>query len=107
MGPSGEGTASKRDRRHPDRPYRAAARCGLGNVRSPAPASRRGSFHAHMGGAEGRSMIAADTSTWVALLEGGGGKEQRLLASARKDRKVVMSPGGLTASSSDVSLRAV
>src|SRR5260370_19381772 len=104
MGPSGEGTASKRDRRHPDRPYRAAARCGLGNVRSPAPASRQGSFHATMGGAEGRTMSAADSSTWVAFLEGGEGKDAHLLDRALKDRQVVMAPVVLTELLSDPKL---
>lgn len=37
-------------------------------------------------------MIAADTSTWVAYLEGDGGKDVRLLDQALKDRQVVMVP---------------
>src|SRR5260370_7933068 len=96
MGASGEGPASKGGRRHPDGPYWAGARCGLGNVRSPAPAPRQGSLHAHVGGAEGRSMIAADTSTWVAFLEGGEGKDAQQLDRPLKDRQLAMAPLLLT-----------
>jgi len=45
--------------------------CGIADLRSPTPAPREGSLHAYVGKAEGRPMIAADTSTWVAFLEGG------------------------------------
>ena len=37
-------------------------------------------------------MIAADTSTWVAFLEGGRGKDAELLDKALADRQVVMVP---------------
>ncbi|HUO34712.1 MAG TPA: PIN domain-containing protein [Candidatus Acidoferrum sp.] len=37
-------------------------------------------------------MIAADTSTWVAFLEGGDGEDVRRLDQALEDRQVVMAP---------------
>jgi predicted nucleic acid-binding protein len=37
-------------------------------------------------------VIAADTSTWVAFLEGSGGEDTRLLDKALADRQVVMVP---------------
>ena len=37
-------------------------------------------------------MIAADTSTWVAFLEGGSGEDAQLLDKALEDRQVVMVP---------------
>ena len=37
-------------------------------------------------------MIAADTSTWVAFLEGGGGEDAQLLDRALEDRQVLMVP---------------
>ena len=37
-------------------------------------------------------MIAADTSTWVAFLEGGAGENTQLLDKALEDRQVVMVP---------------
>jgi predicted nucleic acid-binding protein len=37
-------------------------------------------------------MIAADTSTWVAFLEGGAGEDARRLDKALEDRQVVMVP---------------
>jgi predicted nucleic acid-binding protein len=37
-------------------------------------------------------MIAADTSTWVAFLEGGAGEDTQLLDKALEDRQVVMVP---------------
>src|SRR5690348_15876186 len=41
-------------------------------------------------------MIAADTSTWVAFLEGAAGEDTRLLDKALEDRQVVMAPLDLT-----------
>ena len=41
-------------------------------------------------------MIAADTSTWVAFLEGGAGEDAQLLDKALEDRQVVMAPVVLT-----------
>jgi predicted nucleic acid-binding protein len=41
-------------------------------------------------------MIAADTSTWVAFLEGGVGKDTQLLDKALEDRQLVMVPVVLT-----------
>jgi len=49
-------------------------------------------------------MIAADTSTWVAYLEGGGGKDVQLLDKALEDRQVVMVPVVLTELLSDPEL---
>ena len=49
-------------------------------------------------------MIAADTSTWVAFLEGGEGKGAQLLDRALKDRQVVMVPVVLTELLSDPKL---
>jgi predicted nucleic acid-binding protein len=49
-------------------------------------------------------MIAADTSTWVAFLEGGAGEDVRLLDKALEDRQVVMVPVVLTELLSDPKL---
>ena len=49
-------------------------------------------------------MIAADTSSWIAFLEGSGGEDVRLLDRALDDRQVVMVPVVLTALLSDPSL---
>jgi len=51
-------------------------------------------------------MIAADTSTWIAFLEGGPGEDTRLLDRALEDRQVVMVPVVLTELLSDPSLPA-
>jgi len=49
-------------------------------------------------------MIAADTSTWVAFLEGDAGKDVQLLDKALEDRQVVMVPVVLTELLSDPKL---
>ena len=49
-------------------------------------------------------MIAADTSTWVALLEGCLGEDVQLLHRALEDRQVVMVPAVLTELLSDPKL---
>lgn len=49
-------------------------------------------------------MIAADTSTWVAFLEGGGGADAQLLDKALEDRQVLMVPVVLTELLSDPKL---
>jgi predicted nucleic acid-binding protein len=49
-------------------------------------------------------MIAADTSTWVAFLEGGAGEDVQLLDTALEDRQVVMVPVVLTELLSDPNL---
>lgn len=49
-------------------------------------------------------MIAADTSTWVAFLEGGAGDDVELLDRALGDRQVVMAPAVLTELMSDPKL---
>ena len=49
-------------------------------------------------------MIAADTSTWVAFLEGAGGADVELLDRALQDRQVLMVPVVLTEVLSDPKL---
>src|SRR5713101_910428 len=49
-------------------------------------------------------MIAADTSTWIAFLQGDGGKDAQLLDRALEDRQVLMAPGVLTEMLSDPKL---
>ena len=49
-------------------------------------------------------MIAADTSTWVAYLEGGPGEDVQMLDRALEDRQVVMAPVVLTELLSDPKL---
>jgi predicted nucleic acid-binding protein len=51
-------------------------------------------------------MIAADTSTWIAYLEGDRGKDVQLLDSALGDRQVLMAPVVLTELLSDPRLPA-
>src|SRR6267143_5067665 len=84
---SQESATSQRHRYHPDRPYRAAASCGIEDLRSPTPTPRQGSLHAHVSRTESRPMIAADTSRWVAFLEGGAGEDAQLLDKALEDRQ--------------------
>ncbi len=52
-------------------------------------------------------MIAADTSTWIAYLEGSAGEDARLLDRALEDRQVVMVPVVLTELLSDPKLSSV
>ncbi len=49
-------------------------------------------------------MIAADTSSWIAFLEGSSGQDVQLLDRALEDRQVVMVPVVLTELLSDASL---
>jgi len=49
-------------------------------------------------------MIAADTSTWIAFLEGDRGEDVRLLDRALEDRQVLMVPVVLTELLSDPKL---
>jgi predicted nucleic acid-binding protein len=49
-------------------------------------------------------MIAADTSTWIAFLEGAPGQDAQLLERALKDRQVLMIPVVLTELLSDPAL---
>ena len=51
-------------------------------------------------------MIAADTSTWVAFLEGDSASDTRLLDKAMEDRQLVMVPVVLTELLSDPTLPA-
>ena len=46
-------------------------------------------------------MIAADTSTWIAFLEGSKGEDAQLLDNALEDRQVLMVPVVLTELLSD------
>lgn len=49
-------------------------------------------------------MIAADTSTWIAFLEGNPGEDVELLDRALQDRQVLMAPVVLTELLSDPKL---
>ena len=49
-------------------------------------------------------MIAADTSTWIAYLQGDGGEDAQLLDKALEDRQVLMAPVVLTELLSDPKL---
>jgi len=49
-------------------------------------------------------MIAADTSTWIAFLEGSNGEDAQLLDQALEDRQVLMVPVVLTELLSDPKL---
>lgn len=49
-------------------------------------------------------MIAADTSTWIAFLQGDSGEDVQLLDKALEDRQVLMSPVVLTEILSDPKL---
>jgi predicted nucleic acid-binding protein len=49
-------------------------------------------------------MIAADTSTWIAFLEGSKGEDVQLLDKALEDRRVLMVPVVLTELLSDPKL---
>ncbi len=49
-------------------------------------------------------MIAADTSTWIAFLQGGKGEDAELLDRALEDRQVLMVPAVLTELLSDPEL---
>jgi hypothetical protein len=43
-------------------------------------------------------MIAADTSTWIAFLEGSAGRDVQLLDKALEERRVLLATGWSTAS---------
>ena len=49
-------------------------------------------------------MIAADTSTWIAFLQGDAGEDAQLLDRALEDRQVLMAPVVLTEVLSDPKL---
>jgi hypothetical protein len=49
-------------------------------------------------------VIAADTSTWIAFLQGDGGEDAQLLDQALEDRQVLMAPVVLTEVLSDPKL---
>jgi len=50
-------------------------------------------------------MIAADTSTWIAFLQGEPGEDAQILDAALQDRQVLMVPVVLTEMLSDPKLR--
>ena len=52
-------------------------------------------------------MIAADTSTWIAFLQGDNGEDAQLLDKALADRQVLMVPAVLTELLSDPKLPSV
>lgn len=52
-------------------------------------------------------MIAADTSTWIAFLQGDNGEDAQLLDQALADRQVLMVPAVLTELLSDPKLPSV
>jgi|SRR5271155_5089013 len=52
-------------------------------------------------------MIAVDTSTWIAFLEGAEGEDTELLDRALEDRQVLMVPAVLTEVLSDPGLSSV
>jgi predicted nucleic acid-binding protein len=49
-------------------------------------------------------VIAADTSTWIAFLQGAEGEDAQLLDKALEDRQVLMAPAVLTEMLSDPEL---
>jgi predicted nucleic acid-binding protein len=49
-------------------------------------------------------VIAADTSTWIAFLQGDGGDDAELLDQALEDKQVLMAPAVLTELLSDPEL---
>ena len=49
-------------------------------------------------------MIAADTSTWIAYLQGASGEDVEMLDRALQDRQIVMAPAVLTELLSDPNL---
>src|SRR5690349_8031953 len=100
-GRSAAGIARKGAARHRLRDYRngshrvAVGRC-LAGLCAIAPASRARPIYANVSGVEGRSVIAADTSTWIAFLQGESGSDADLLDHALQDRQVLMPPVVLT-----------
>ncbi len=51
-------------------------------------------------------MIAADTSTWIAFIQGDGGRDVQLLETALEDRGLLMPPAVLAEILSDAKLPA-
>jgi len=82
----------------------AAVGGGVASVKTLAGFARQSSLHSHSGRAESRQMIAADTSTWIAFLEGEQGKDAQPLDKALSDRQVLMVPVVLTELLSDPQL---
>ena len=63
--------------------------------------ARSGAIQPECGASESRPVIAADTSTWVAFLQGDNGADVALLDLALRDQQVVMPPVVLTELLSD------
>jgi hypothetical protein len=66
--------------------------------------ARSGAIQPERGASEGRPGIAADTSTWIAFLQGDNGADVQVLDLALRDHKVVMPPVVITALLSDPKL---
>jgi predicted nucleic acid-binding protein len=66
--------------------------------------ARSGAIQPERGASEGRPLIAADTSTWIAFLQGDNGADVELLDLALRDQQVVMPPVVLTELLSDPKL---
>jgi len=102
--PPKQGAKGKRRRNHANHSHRAGAGCRRQSLRTTAAASGQSSFLANAGRAEGRSMIAPDTSTWISFFEGVQGAHVAALARALQARQVVMPPPVLTELVSDPEL---
>src|SRR5262249_10794531 len=100
-GTSGESATGHRHRRHRNRSRRPEAGGCFGSLPAAATAAGQSSFLAYRRGAEGRPMIAADTNTWIAYLEGNEGPDTQLLDQTLEDRQVLMVPAVLTELLSD------
>ncbi len=82
----------------------AAACCRVAGLCSFAATPKEGTLFADRRGAESGPMIAADTSTWIAFLEGEGGEDEQQLDKALQDRQELMLPVVLTELLSDPEL---
>src|ERR1017187_10334881 len=85
-----QGPTSQRYRHHTDCSYGARTSGCIPNVCTATSTPRKGSLLAHFGRTEGGSVIAADTSTWIAFLQGDQGADIELLDRALEDRQVLM-----------------
>src|SRR5271155_5334127 len=101
---SGKGPASQWRRHYPNGPHWPATRRRIPRLRPPSQPPRQGPLLSHSIRTQSRPMIAADTSTCVAFLEGSAGKDTRLLDKALADRQLLMVPVVLTELLSDPQL---
>ena len=99
-----QGPTCERRRHHRDGSHRPAARGRFRGLRAAASASRQGPLLASGRRVQGRSVIAADTSTWIAFFQGDAGRDVELLDRALGDRQVMMPPPVLTELLSDPQL---